>query len=500
MPVQVSYPGVYIEELPSGVRTITGVSTSITAFVGWAPQGPTDAALRLSSWADYDRYFGGLHADSAMSYAVYHFYQNGGQQAYIVRVVAEGAAAASVTVDGLTLSATGPGLWAESYGVQATPHPEAGRFGLRIVRFRDATQTTFDPVEDFTNLSMDRNDRRYVALVLNEESLIVNATVDDAAAAPAAADAPVPLGGAVDGDVLSPDSADFWTAAFPTDADENGLLGGVFYLDRIDLFNLLCVPGLVDRDNLAALAQFCRERRAFLIADGPNTQNSATVQPIAGEDGINAAIYYPWLRAADPMQEGRLREFPPSGAVAGVYARTDAQRGVWKAPAGTDASLSGVNGLTAPLTNDQNGALNQRGVNCLRVFPVFGPIVWGARTCRGDDQLGSEWKYVPVRRLTLFIEESLYRGLQWVVFEPNDEPLWAQIRLNAGAFMNTLFRQGAFQGSSPRDAYFVKCDKETTTQADINRGVVNVIVGFAPLKPAEFVIVKIQQMAGQLQV
>ena len=156
--------------------------------------------------------------------------------------------------------------------------------------------------------------------------------------------------------------------------------------------------------------------------------------------------------------------------------------------------------MKTDLTDAESGTLNQRGVDALRTFPVYGPVIWGARTCRGDDQLGSEWKYVPVRRTALFIEETLFRSLKWVVFEPNDEPLWAQIRLNVGAFMHDQFRKGAFQGSTPRDAYFVKCDKETTTQSDINLGIVNVVVGFAPLKPAEFVIVKLQQMAGQIQV
>ena len=196
----------------------------------------------------------------------------------------------------------------------------------------------------------------------------------------------------------------------------------------------------------------------------------------------------------------RLADFAPCGAVAGIMARTDVQRGVWKAPAGLAASLSGVQGLTYTMTDRQNGVLNPVGLNCLRTFPVAGHLVWGARTLAGADLLASEWKYVPVRRLALFLEESLFRGTQWVVFEPNDEPLWAQIRLNIGAFMQDLFRQGAFQGSSPRDAYFVKCDRETTTQSDINRGVVNILVGFAPLKPAEFVVIKLQQMAGQIDV
>jgi phage tail sheath protein FI len=185
--------------------------------------------------------------------------------------------------------------------------------------------------------------------------------------------------------------------------------------------------------------------------------------------------------------------------VAGVIARTDATRGVWKAPAGIDAGLAGVNDLTmgadpVNLTDAENGDLNVLGINCLRTFPVVGRVVWGARTLRGADALADEYKYLPVRRLALYLEESLYRGTQWVVFEPNDEPLWAQIRLNIGAFLQGLFRQGAFEGSSPRDAYFVKCDAETTTVNDRNLGRVNIIVGFAPLRPAEFVILQIQQI------
>jgi uncharacterized protein len=200
------------------------------------------------------------------------------------------------------------------------------------------------------------------------------------------------------------------------------------------------------------------------------------------------------------LNNNQIGEFVPCGVVAGIFARTDTQRGVWKAPAGLDATLVGVPQISVNLTDNENGELNPLGINCLRAFPVSGRVVWGSRTLQGNDSLASEWKYIPVRRTALYIEESLYRGTQWVVFEPNDEPLWSQIRLNAGAFMQNLFRQGAFQGQSPRDAYFVKCDKETTTQNDINLGIVNIVVGFAPLKPAEFVIIKLQQMAGQIAV
>jgi phage tail sheath protein FI len=218
-----------------------------------------------------------------------------------------------------------------------------------------------------------------------------------------------------------------------------------------------------------------------------------------GTRSKNAALFFPRLRQPNPLAENRIEEFVPCGAVAGVFARTDTQRGVWKAPAGLDAVLVGVPELKVLLTDAENGELNPLGINCLRGFPIIGRVLWGSRTLRGADQLADEYKYVPVRRTALYIEESLYRGTQWVVFEPNDEPLWAQIRLNLGAFMQNLFRQGAFQGKTPAEAYFVKCDKETTTQNDINLGIVNIVVGFAPLKPAEFVVIKIQQIAGQIE-
>src|SRR5438034_874101 len=279
---------------------------------------------------------------------------------------------------------------------------------------------------------------------------------------------------------------------------------GLYALDGVDLFNLLCIPGVTDPGVLADADAYCKERRAFFVIDSPPDKEKPEemLQVVQGTDlpkSDYAAVYYPWIKIADPLKNGRLRSVAPSGTIAGLCARTDGTRGVWKAPAGTDATLAGVQGVDYQLSDPQNGTLNPLGVNCVRVFPVFGAVAWGARTLRGADQMASEYKYLPVRRLALFLEESLYRGTKWIVFEPNDERLWAQIRLNVGAFMNSLFRQGAFQGTSPREAYLVKCDKETTTQDDINRGIVNILVGFAPLKPAEFVIIKIQQLAGQIQ-
>jgi phage tail sheath protein FI len=504
MPVTVSYPGVYIEEIPSGVRTITGVATSIAAFAGWAPKGPTDQSALVLSWADYDRQFGGLDNRSYLGYAVYHFFANGGQQAYIIRLVSN-ADTASVTLNGrLKLSAKNPGEWAKHYAISTKKRADDNtRFRLSVVFVKPDKSEV--PVESFEDLSMNKSDQRFVEAIVNSRSGLVTAQVvasatqppDDTGSTSTALDTDVK---GTDGTVLVPNDGNFEDALLPVSQT-----GGVYLLDRVDLFNLLCVPGESTAAKQNPLEQFCKDRRAFYIADcarddnftalksGPNTQ-------LTGDAATNAAFYFPWLLAGDPLQQGSPRAFPPCGFVAGVYARTDSTRGVWKAPAGTDASVTGASDVAVSLTDGENGVLNLQAVNCIRNFKVYGTVVWGARTLQGNDERGSEWKYVPVRRIALFLEESLYRGTKWVVFEPNDEPLWAQIRLNVGAFLHSLFRQGAFAGKTPHDAYFVKCDKETTTQDDVNRGVVNILVGFAPLKPAEFVIIQIQQMAGQIQV
>jgi hypothetical protein len=283
-------------------------------------------------------------------------------------------------------------------------------------------------------------------------------------------------------------------------------------LDKeVDLFNLMILPADEDHSQSATASLwgpasiFCQKRRAFLLMDTPaswTTVQEAT-HPATGVNGLrvglvkdHSAIIYPRITI---RENGLNKNVGPSGAIAGLMARIDGSRGVWKAAAGTEADLRGIVGLEYKFSDDENGVLNKRAVNTLRIFPN-GIVSWGARTMDGDDDFGSEYKYIPVRRLALYMEESLYRGLKWVVFEPNDEPLWAQIRLNVGSFMHNLFRQGAFQGVKPKDAYFVKCDSETTTQNDINLGIVNIWVGFAPLKPAEFVILYLQQMAGQIEV
>jgi phage tail sheath protein FI len=531
-----TYPGVYIQEISSGVHTITGVATSIAAFVGWANMGPTDRAVLVQSWTDFQDQFGGLTSNSGtpnyLGYAVNQFFGNGGSQAYIVRLVANSAVVAANATDTLAVKANVPvpggggttafavtaideGQWANTvYGVRIVQNPsDATRFSLLVVYTPTGGQET--TVESFPNLSINAGDPqgRGVASVVNDpgtgsqiirvSSVSTNQPTPNPLTIPAGT-GPYELGvgagsvSGVDGTVLVAGAADFHTAL---NSDGTGT-GGVHLLDTVPIFNLLCVPGETNATVIGNLQGYCQSERAFYIVDCKQADTFTSLQAgptgITGAAAINSAFYFPWLNAPDPLQQGRINQFPPCGFVAGLYSATDASRGVWKAPAGIDASLTSESGPSVPLTDLQNGTLNVQGINCIRHFPVYGDVIWGARTLRGNDQLASEWKYVPIRRLALFLESSLYDGTQWVVFEPNDERLWSQIRLNVGAFMQGLFLQGAFQGTTPQQAYFVKCDGENNPQASIDQGIVNILVGFAPLYPAEFVVIQIQQMAGQV--
>ncbi|MFI0821159.1 phage tail sheath family protein [Streptomyces sp. NPDC021098] len=615
MPTQASYPGVYVEELPSSVRTVASVTTSVTAFVGHTRRGPLNTPVRITSFADFERRFGGLTSQSAVGYAVHQFFGNGGTVAVIVRVAKAGTGkAACVTLDSteghsecpvLEVHAKEPGVWGSGLRLAVdydTGCPEE-TFNLHVLDARGTARETF------SGLSMDPGHGRYVETVVGSGSglirvkavgegrpdpsgtvskrfaaelpdLNVELTVKigdveraftlydpdcdgeapcditelalllehklralpDAPGKHAYAGAQVTafgrrlqvVAGSVDPDdvvrFLGECANDLGLEAsvnppvFPLTGGEDGglpgpgdLIGsearktGLQALRDIEDVNLLSLPELASYESvddmvtvISAAQRLCQERRIFLLVDSPSAWGSVD----AARAGIGAfepvrnnyaGLYFPHLQLTDPLT-GRLRSFPPSGALAGVIARTDGERGVWKAPAGTEARLAGVRSLTVKLTDRENGLLSPLGINCLRTFPLVGPLVWGTRTLEGSDASDSEWKYVPVRRLALHIEESLRRGLQWVVFEPNNEQLWQQIRLNASAYLHTLFEKGAFKGTTPRQAYFVKCDKDTTTDEDIAGGIVNVVVGIAPVKPAEFVIVKIQQMAGQFEI
>ncbi len=657
--VQVSYPSVYIQEVPSGVRTISPVATSIAAYVGYFKQGPMNVATEINGKAGFDRIFGGLYAKSEASYAIGQFFGNGGGKAYVVRVASGTPAASSVTVqshpkagvgqiDLMTITAANEGTWGDTVRVRVS-HNANGTFNLAATRF-DGTDAAAKPIAaegPYLTLSVDDNSRRYFEKVVNDESTLVrvkhlapndtrlpaaNGTlgkeialnaaaikalhpanktfqvqvVDPAGAAPttvhtatlgfdntnapttakglrAALEAAVQ--GAIDGAgathpllagatvellesapdyrfLIQPNRrakgfaprliVDLSPVVGSTADDQLGFKGpgisenvqdyivgstanhasqtagaagsdgtepnatamkgapgdnptGMYALTKIDLFNILCMPRAADLPDLEMdllvgdALTFCEEERAFFIIDIPKDKNKIReikdwIDDKSSFRHKNAAVYFPRLGVADPKDEFRLRSIGASGAVAGIYARTDSTRGVWKAPAGLDARLRGVSGLDFKMTDPENGSINPIAVNAIRIFPIHGQVVWGARTLDGADAAASEWKYISVRRTALMIEESLFRGTKWVVFEGNDEPTWAKVRQNIGAFMMGLFRQGAFQGSTPSDAFYVKCDGETTTANDRNLGIVNIEVGFAPLKPAEFVVIKIQQI------
>lgn len=656
MPVTPTYPGVYIEEIPSGVRTIAGVATSATAFVGYFNRGPINVALPVLNPGAFERELGGLISLDETCYAIQQFFLNGGSTAWVVRVAASsngGPSPSEVTLQDANVSpalrvfagrqvrgrsVADPGTWGNALRVDVdyvTRDPtDPALFNLSV-----SETVTFDGrrvvlrTETFANCSTDDTSSDYALSKINAGSKMIQAAIPDgataiarpaqsgttgvpvdgtlvftpgstidvdsgsgaltialselaadttfdtgAAAVRGALESAIRAAGRTAGDAhlsgatvtirngglhvaaggrasvdFNPDTILVFTNASEdlgltggagtenvqqyqlgttTDAgfqelgaagangdvpDADALIGdydaktGMYALRDVDLFNILVLPGAVaahmsqnDAGAVYAAAEsFCEAERAFLVVDVPADINEWQ-EAIDWIDATNirhrnAAVYFPRVRMPDPLDDNRLRSVGASGTMAGVYARTDGERGVWKAPAGLEAVLRNVQDFDATLTDPENGQLNPVAVNALRRFPIYGRVAWGARTLEGADARASEWKYVPVRRFALFLEESVYRGMHWAVFEPNDEGLWAQIRLNVGAFMHSLFRQGAFQGSSPRQAYFVKCDAETTTQNDIDRGIVNVVIGFAPLKPAEFVIIKIQQMAGEIQ-
>jgi len=540
MPQPLAHPGVYIEEIPSGVRAIASVGTSITAFVGRTWRGPLNEPVPVFSYGEFEREFGGLWRNSSLAYAVQHYFLNGGSQALIVRTAngntGGSVAAAPATIAlavGTTLVAANPGTWGRNLlvTVDYLAADPTTQFNLTIFDDPDkkadsAARGGSGAREIFRNLSMDPNNPRFVTMILGEQSKLVRVQTLGAARPAVVVNAPAGAATGSDGEIVAANTA----AAIAAEAAEitgtPGTKTGLYSLLKADLFNLLYVPPLafmaqtggpvqrleadVPTSLLQAGAALCTDERALLVVDAPRGWDVptavTTIDTYRGAIGNpkNAAIYFPRLRLVDPLRENQLEAFGPGGVVAGIIARTDSSRGVWKAPAGTEAGLGGVLGLSindspATLTDGENGLLNPRGINCLRNLPGIGHVVWGARTLEGADMLASQWKYLPVRRLALFIEESLFRGTQWVVFEPNDEPLWAQIRLNVGAFMHSLFIDGAFQGATPREAYFVKCSHETTTQTDIDNGIVNIEVGFAPLKPAEFVVIKIRQISPQAQ-
>jgi hypothetical protein len=642
---QVSYPGVYVEEVPSSVRPIAAASTSIAAFIGVAERGPVGEAVKIFNFTEYQNRYGGFTTSSFLSHAVYQFFNNGGTQCYVVRVAAANATKANIVLRdraaanpqaSLTISANSPGVWGNQLAVVITngTNDPLNEFNLLVFQ-----QDELTPLERFDNLSMVPGapnfvptataSSRYIQVTVNAANTDAQAGTSRGAAAPqalvgprtrcrinvngdgfqevdlqAAVPTPAPdLNSAANiaiaiqarvraltklrastepnafanflcevnngvllltSGVASPASSVKVMPAANSSQDATGLLrlgllsGGVETLGAavlrpqnnpprtppdnyyfigdnsaptpevasvvagsdgnaittdqpyIDAFarlddkedvSLLAVPGIGSPALVGAGMNYCANRSlsdCFFIGDMSQTDDTVdeakNFRNAITPKNSYGAIYTPWVRMLDPTGRSATPILvPPSGFVAGLYAKTDGQRGVWKAPAGTSVALGGSVGLAVNLTDSQQGNLNPLNINAIRQFAGSGMVLWGARTVTSDPA----WNYVPVRRMAIFLRVSIYRGIQWAVFEPNDEDLWASLRLSIGSFMMNLFRQGAFQGATPAQAFFVKCDNETTTQADIDAGIVNVLVGFAPLKPAEFVVVKISQKVGQ---
>jgi phage tail sheath protein FI len=508
MPVTTSYPGIYLEELPSSARTIVAAPTSIAVFVGYTHPYKTQTPgkpVQLFSYADYERQFGGLFTSNVFDHTVAHsvnqFFLNGGTEAHVVGIVPNGATPAPSATMSANLTA----------GIVFVTQEPVGPLKLKITVSRvdtgvaDIVITYGRRVESYRKVNLTPTDNDYLVTRLAASTLVtVHAAIGG-----------YPTDFTSESATLADNSAGtgFNASEFlPIFAADSAL-------DKLPVFNLLAIPGVTDNGVLSTALAFCERRQAFLVmdpppnysADGYKATPASPALPLIADyklgNGVtpppvspNGALYFPYMRLNDPLLD-REMWLPPSGYVAGVIARTDANRGVWKAPAGLQATITNTTGVvpSGVMTDMRQGTLNKIAVNVIRSFPGSNPVVFGARTLVGGDAdtAFQEHRYVPVRRLTLFIEQTLLANLRWVIFEPNDTPLWTAIRVSVEGFMLSLFRQGAFQGASPSQAFHVLCDSTTTTQTDIDNGKVNIVVMFAPVKPAEFVIIKIAQIAGQ---
>ena len=483
MPPTLTPPGVLVEELPGAPCRIDGVSTAITLMIGWAARGPLDAPVRIASVADYVRHFGPPDARGDLGPSIAHFFANGGTDAWVLRLAADDATVAIGAGEAMRVVASSPGAWGRRLRVKLVKRRgRSQRFRLDIREGHARSPV----IERFDDLSVDAADARYAPTIVNAAStrIRVEATGEKMTRSQAIA-----LAGGSDGSVLVAGSDAFRAAVLRS-------VGPGGPADAIDTFNLLCVPGEASPATQVQLQALCVARRAFYIADCAANATLAVLSqgPDASllvSSADHAALYAPWVLAADPTHGGAIRAYPPSGFVAGVYARIDGAQGMWKAPGGSGAQLVGSVGLALTIDDAHSEAINRAGINCLRRLPATGDVVWGARTLAASGARNSEWKYVPVRRLALFVESSIDRGLQWVVFEPNAEALWAEVRSAVGDFLHKLWTLGALAGTTPREAFIVHCDRTTMTQADIDTGRLNVVIGVAPTRPAEFVVIRI---------
>ena len=524
-------PGVYVEEVPAGPRPIQGVGTSTTGVVGITERGPTTPRL-VTSWGDFLRWFGDVMDEnvSFTSYGARGFFENGGQRLFVARVTSDDAVAAGMvfsTADaaqGVLMQANGPGEWGNGLFVRIAAGSRTG-FRVTILYFREVPVPFVDPLdsanignpnrvepditEDYDDLEFTPTAGNYFINIINSNSTLVTVAWN-APAVPSALPDNIAFGQLTDtpasnGTTPTPGTSYIGDPGDPID-QRTGLAG----LEVIDQIALLFIPderhpalSVVDQNAVMnALVNQCerlRDRFAILQIGSGQGQVNTIIPP---QDTTYAAVYYPWIRVFNPRSRDTLL-IPPGGHVAGIYARSDQTRGVHKAPANEvvrDIVNRNINSTRKPLeytiSKGEHDILNPLGINVIRDFRDSrrGIRVWGARTLSSDPL----WRYVNVRRLFLFVEESIDEGTQWVVFEPNDEPTWARVRQVVGNFLDTVWRDGALQGSTQEQAYFVRCGYDTMTQADIDAGRLICEVGIAPVKPAEFVIFRIQQKTLEL--
>ena len=509
MPVTTSYPGLYLEELPSNAHSITAAPTSITVFVGYTHPFKTrhfNNAVQLFSFTDYEREFGGLYVsryvDSYVAHALNQFFLNGGSNAYVVGLQPQFQSGPqrdvlppTLTRGGVVLTGREP---VDPLEMRVTIAPRTGPTA-------DISITYGNSIETYRGVSLDANSSQYIERVLGTSSVPRSSlvTVAPAAGGYGAAftgtpDQGLPLASNAPAGAVTTFSAKNFTDAFEVDAS----------LDKVEVFNLLCVPGVADAMVVNAALSFAERKLAFVIVDPPPqaaadaTGSLPTMETLFDTvpKGPNGALYFPYLRVTNPLTAQPI-ELPPSGFVAGKFSDNDLRNGVWYAPAGIDTVIGSTSGVVerGRMNDPRHGVLNLKGVNVLRTFRGIGTVIFGARTLVSANPAFEQWKYVPVRRMALFIEQSLLRNLTWAVFEPNDRPLWTALRTTVNDFMLSLFNQRAFQGDTPSQAFRVVCDETTTTQLDIDQGRVIILVAFRPLKPAEFVIIRIAQLAGQSQ-
>jgi phage tail sheath protein FI len=519
MTITPTYPGLYIVELPSNSHPITAAPTSVTVFVGYTHPFKTNfvnwnRAVEIFSFTDYEREFGGLYTSGAIeshvAYAVNQFFLNGGADAFVVALQPQNYYDASDAVQGPITAASvqvGPLTFTALEPIDLIPMTLTINNVQTVSRANDTADVLISygsRGETYRKVNlMASTDPNYIGNRINGISQLLTVAVSAIPSPTFSA-----VGQAALQNLIAVDPS--WTAF--NAADFTGVFAQDSSLDKVPIFNLLLVPGVADNGIWSEALAFCERKLAFMILDPP-VQDSADGYgtanlPLIGDDiqgstvpkSTNGAMYFPYLRSGDP-QRGAVFPYPPGGFVAGMFATTDNNRGVWKAPAGLQTVILDTVGVvdTGHMTDARQGTLNPLGVNCLREFPGIGTVIFGSRTLVTENPAFEEWRYVPVRRMALFLEQTLRANLTWVVFEPNDEPLWVAIRSAIESFMLSLFHQGAFQGDTPSKAFQVLCDSTTTTQQDIDNGIVNIIVAFAPLKPAEFVIIKIAQLAGQTQ-